>query len=132
MDDLPLVKVVETGEDLPHKLGNEGFFERAVVLQEGGDGSTGDVFEENVEIERVGGGVEVLDDVCMVGNREHRSAEQRRRKDALSCCKTFNNSISLSSASSILFFRSSLCEFPVGSSTCLTAINEPVNGFMPR
>lgn len=48
MDDVPLVKVIKTRQDLPDKVFDEGFFERAIIVQEGGYGSTRNVFEENV------------------------------------------------------------------------------------
>jgi hypothetical protein len=54
MDNVPLVQVVQAGQDLPDKVLDERFLERAIVVQESGDGSTGDVFEENVQVRLVG------------------------------------------------------------------------------
>lgn len=78
MDNLALVKVLETGEDLPHELADESLFERAVVREQRGDRSSRDVLEENVEVSGVGGGVEVLDDVCLLSSAK-RAAGLRER-----------------------------------------------------
>jgi hypothetical protein len=50
MDNVPLVQVIQSGQDLPDEVLDERFLKRAIVVQEGRDGSTRDVFEENVQV----------------------------------------------------------------------------------
>lgn len=50
MDDVTLVQVIETSQDLSDPIPNKRLFEGAVVAQERGDGTTGNVFQENVEM----------------------------------------------------------------------------------
>lgn len=64
MNDLSLVEVIETGEDLSNELADQCFFERSVIREESGDGSSGNVFEKNVKVLAVGRRIEVLHDVC--------------------------------------------------------------------
>lgn len=55
MDDTPFVHVVEALEDLPQEIAHERFFECAVVAQQGGEGPSGNVLQEDVEVLFVGG-----------------------------------------------------------------------------
>jgi hypothetical protein len=57
MDDLPVMEVGETLERLSDERSDESFLERAVVAEEGRDGASRDVLEENIEVGSVGRGV---------------------------------------------------------------------------
>lgn len=70
------MEVLEAGEDLTNKLADERFLKGAVVGEEGGYGTSGDILEENVEVSAIRGGVEVLDDVC-----ERSSFSQRAMRE---------------------------------------------------
>lgn len=48
MDDVSLMQVVQTLENLPNKVFDERFLERSVITEKGSDGSTWDILEENV------------------------------------------------------------------------------------
>jgi hypothetical protein len=61
-----------------------------------------------------------------------RFKDEPRYWTMLSCWSSLSSSISLSSALSMLFFRSSLTETPVGISTCLTAMRSPFWASIPR
>jgi hypothetical protein len=50
MDDLALVQIVETGKDLSNKIAYKRFLECAIIVEQGGDRSTGNVLEENVKV----------------------------------------------------------------------------------
>ncbi len=49
MDDITLVEVVETSQGLLDPPLNECFFKGAVFVQEGGNGSSWNVFQENIQ-----------------------------------------------------------------------------------
>jgi hypothetical protein len=86
MDDVSLVEVVEAGQDLADKVADESLFEGAVVAEEGGDGTAGNIcadlesrlfcrssvrtFEENIEVSAIGRRVEVLNDVGVLERLE--------------------------------------------------------------
>ena len=63
VDDILRVEVGETGQDLSDEVGDEGLAEWTVVDKHCGDGATGDVFEENVQMRVVIVRAEVLHDV---------------------------------------------------------------------
>ena len=50
VDDIPLVQVVEAGEDLANPVADERFLEGTVIAEERSDGTTRNVFQENVEM----------------------------------------------------------------------------------
>jgi hypothetical protein len=50
MDDLALVQIVEASKNLPDKVAYERFLECAIIVEQGGDRSTGNVLEENVKV----------------------------------------------------------------------------------
>ena len=50
MNDISLVQVIQTTENLPDEVPDKGFFERSVVTKKRSDGATGDVFQENVQV----------------------------------------------------------------------------------
>jgi hypothetical protein len=57
MHDPLVVQVFQARQDLPHKVLDERFLKGAVVAEECRDRATGDVFEENVEVFLVRGGI---------------------------------------------------------------------------
>lgn len=63
MNDFSFVQVLQPRENLAHKLAHESLFEGPVIREQSSDRSSWHVLEENVEMGRVGRGIEVLDDV---------------------------------------------------------------------
>jgi len=57
VDNISFMKVVQSLKDLMDKVANERLFERAIIGEQGCNRSTWDVFEENVEVFIVEGGV---------------------------------------------------------------------------
>ena len=83
MDDLSLVEIFESSEDLSNEFRDESFFERAVIRQQGRYRSSWNVLEENVEVGRVGRGVEVLYNVCRdVSTRSQRCGDKTHSRVA--------------------------------------------------
>ena len=50
MNDISLVQVIQATEDLSDEMPDKSLFERSVVTKKSGDGATGDVFQENVQV----------------------------------------------------------------------------------
>lgn len=48
VDDIPFVEVVQASQDLPYPVTNKWLLKRTVVAQKRGDGTTRNIFEENV------------------------------------------------------------------------------------
>ena len=50
MDDVAFVEVVQAEQDLAHPVADEWLLERAVVAQEGRNGTTGNVLQEDIQV----------------------------------------------------------------------------------
>jgi hypothetical protein len=50
MNDVSFVEVVETFENLPYKVPYEWLFKCTIIPQQGGHGSAGYVFQEDIQI----------------------------------------------------------------------------------
>lgn len=66
MDDVLGMQVCQSRKDLSDKVCNQWFTERTIVDEHGGDRTTSDILEENVEVRIVRVGSEILYDVGML------------------------------------------------------------------